>query len=1151
MLNAEIYAKNPLDNQIANNGVAEVKDDESAQALETLRYELDTFVCDGQYEKGLESILDAFITNARQGKEQKGVWISGFYGSGKSHLAKMLRSLWTDYDFGNGQTARGIAVLPQDIKDLFTALSKEAKKSGGLHAASGTLGQGASDRVRAALLGIIFKSAGLSELYHIAQFELWLKSEGIYEEVKADVEGGGKQWKSERNSLLVSPRLHAAVLKAKPSLASNSGELRELFREQFKREEDVTNDQMVAAINDALAVDGKFPLTLVVLDEVQQYIGTTGDRAYQVQEAVETCCKHFMGKLLFVGTGQSALSGTASLSRLMGRFQIPVQLSDADVESVIRKVILQKKASAKPAVEKVLEANLGEISRHLRGTKVEYTQSDEAVMVADYPVLPVRRRFWERILRIIDTTGTVAQLRSQLKVIHEAAKVTADQPLGHVVSGDFIYGQLSTNLLQTAVISKEVYETIARLAQGTDDEKLQSRILALVFLIGKLPTEAVADTGIRATADILADLLVEDITAGSDALRKRVPAQLEALEGSGIVMALDIASGKEYRLQTQESSQWHDTYRQQEAEIAGNPVRVETERDDLLAIKARGVISDLRLSQGNSKQTRKLTASFDPQLPSESRKQLYAWVQNGWALNEKNLIADARADENKNGTLYVFVPARNRDEMQQAITTIKATEATLNIRGAPSSIEGKDARQAMETRLAAAIGTRETLLDEIFQGVRVFISGGEEMDGNTLKDKLQIGANKALERIFKQFDIADDAGWGKVVDKARQSGGETALTAINHKDDADKHPVCAQVIKYIGSGKKGSDMRDNFLAAPFGWPQDTIDGALYALLASGHLKARYQEKPVDAKGLDRKNLTQTHFEVENVTISTSQKIAVRKLLVDTLGACPPGEEDTKINELLQYARDLAEKAGGDAPRPQRPELARINEIAGEAGNSRMLKMHEYREELQGEFSKWQARAGLIASRIPNWSQLKSLVGLSRGLSFHSELTKEVDAIENGRRLLDEPDPVSELVNECTDNLRTTILHRFDLYKDTYTTALNAIESDSNWCKLDSAKQQELLQKRNVTVPVQPNLNSADEVIDSLEQCAIEQWTDRTEALKTKFENAREEAAQLLLPKAVRAYLPKRTLEDEAAIKQWLVDAEIELRDKLKKGPVIV
>jgi hypothetical protein len=359
-------------------------------------------------------------------------------------------------------------------------------------------------------------------------------------------------------------------------------------------------------------------------------------------------------------------------------------------------------------------------------------------------------------------------------------------------------------------------------------------------------------------------------------------------------------------------------------------------------------------------------------------------------------------------------------------------------------------------------------------------------------------------------------------------------------------------LKYIGSGKKGSDIRDNFQAAPFGWPQDAIDGALYALLASGHMKARNAaNKPVDAKGLERKNLTQTHFEIENVTISTKQKLDVRKLLIDTIGSSNSGEEDAKIGDFLQYARDLAEKAGGDAPRPQRPDLSRINEIAGEAGNSRMLKMHDYKDELQTEFSKWQTRAALITVRIPNWTKLKSLVGLSRGLSFHAELAKEADAIENGRRLLDDPDPVTELVNDCADNLRTTILHRFELYKDAYTQSLNSIESDSNWCKLDSAKQQELLQKRNVTVPVQPSLNSADEVIESLEQCSVEQWTDRTEALKSKFENAREEAAQLLLPKAVRAELPKGTLEDEAAIAQWLADAEAELREKLKQGPVIV
>ena len=50
--------------------------------------------------------------------------------------------------------------------------------------------------------------------------------------------------------------------------------------------------------------------------------------------------------------------------------------------------------------------------------------------------------------------------------------------------------------------------------------------------------------------------------------------------------------------------------------------------------------------------------------------------------------------------------------------------------------------------------------------------------------------------------------------------------------------------------------------------------------------------------------------------------------------------------FLQFARDLAGKVGGPAPQPHKPDTAKIDEIAGEAGNSRLLKLHEYREELQ-------------------------------------------------------------------------------------------------------------------------------------------------------------------------------------------------------------
>jgi len=169
MNNREIYQKDPATLKLVNEGVASVNDEKTSQALAVLRYELETFVCDGQYEKGMAHILETYLKNIDQA-QQPAVWVSGFYGSGKSHLVKMLRALWDNTVFEDGATARGIANLPQNIRDSLKELTTQAKRHGGLHAASGTLGAGASGSVRLALLRIIFKSVGLPEQYPFARF---------------------------------------------------------------------------------------------------------------------------------------------------------------------------------------------------------------------------------------------------------------------------------------------------------------------------------------------------------------------------------------------------------------------------------------------------------------------------------------------------------------------------------------------------------------------------------------------------------------------------------------------------------------------------------------------------------------------------------------------------------------------------------------------------------------------------------------------------------------------------------------------------------------------------------------------------------------------------------------------------------------------
>lgn len=1151
MLNRDIYNKPPKENRLVNNGVAEVSEDHSETAQAILRYELETFVCDGQYEKGLEIILDKFLLNLDAGTEQPGVWISGFYGSGKSHLAKMLRTLWTDYQFADGATARSLAKLPTGVFEHLKELSVQGKRHGALHAAAGKLGAGAGDKVRIALLGIVFKSKGLPEQYNQAQFVLWMDQEGILPTVELELKSAGRSLAQELPHMYVSSHLAKALLKARPDLAHTDADARKLLKEQFPQVTDVTSEQMSSAIEAALTEDGKFPLTLVVLDEVQQYIGADAEKAFQVQEVTETLSKHFNGKLLFVGTGQSALSGMPNLQRLMGRFPVQVMLGDWDVENVTRQIILAKKPSAQPEVEQVWRSNLGEISRHLRGTKLEHVTDDEDVLTSDYPLLPVRRRFWERVLRTIDTTGTVSQLRSQLRVVHEAVLATAEAPLGHVVSGDFLYDQIAANLVSTAQLPKEVFENVQRFAAGDERAQLKAKLLKLIYLINKLPADAALDLGLKATEDVLADLLVTDLSAGSSELRKKLPDLLDELQNKDrLVMALAGSSGTEYRLQTRESSAWYDEFRAQEAELKAAPQRVEQKRADLLKARFGDALKKVRVVQGKDNVERRLVPTYDDSLPKDHDKNLYLWIQNGWQADEKSVVADAKTKRSDNPTLFAFMPAQHKTELSNAIVALEAARATLQRKRSPSTEEGRDAQRSMESRQRTAERELDELLDQLIAGVRVFQAGGQEAtDGNDLADRVNRAAKSSAIRLYSQFDDADHEMWSKVLDEARK-GNLEALKAVGHTQEADKHPVCQKLLTYIGPGKKGSEIRETFEAPPFGWPRDAIDGALYALLAAGHIKATdVSSKPVDAKSLDRAKLTQASFQRESVTITPPQLIKIRTLFSAVGVPCQPKEELTKVPVLLTKLREQASRAGGQAPAPEVPKLTSVEAIEAQTGNAQLLELFTRNDELVGLSKAWTKTADDIAKRLPVWSKLKELLRHAKGLGPYATLKAEVDAIEMQRSLLVDPDPVRPVLDKTVDLLRHALNAKLEVFHQTFEQQLAQLEADTDWNKLDDSQRAQLSSKHNLTAPGTVQLGTPEQLQDALDDCDLDHWVSKTQALSSRFEAARHAAVQLLKPNVIHVALPKRTLNDEAELTEWLSEVEALLNAKLKHGPV--
>ena len=1147
MKNREIYQRDPGEITLLNNGVATMTDALDDDERRTLRFELEHFVCEGEYRRGLVRILDSYLSNQGQ-PEQPAAWVSGFFGSGKSHLAKMLRFLWRDYHFQeDGASARGLARLPDDVTELFTEITTLGRRSYGLHAAAGTLGAGAGDSVRLALLGIVFKSAGLPESFPQAQFCLWLRKNDIYDPVHAAVEAEGRDFRRELNDLYVSPPIARALLAADPDFADSERDARATLRAQFPKPEDITTEEFVAAFQETLAPESELPCTVMILDEVQQYIGEDNSRSYAVQEVVETCSKRFGDRLLLLGTGQTALSSTPALQRLQGRFTVNVELSDADVEAVTRRVVLAKRQDRTNDIKSTLDDNTGEINRHLVGTGIGPRSEDEAVLVEDYPLLPVRRRFWEHTLRAVDRAGTAGQLRTQLRIVYDAIRHTADDPVGTVVPADFLFEQISPYLLRSGVLLREVNETIFKQDDGTPDGRLKLRLCALVFLIRKLPREAGIDIGVRATEKTLADLLVKDLAQDGSMLRSRLPALLEELISDSTLMKL---GDDEYSLQTRESSEWENEFRNRQTRLVNDLTQMNSKRIQLLGAAVQEMIGSVRLLHGKCKEPRKLALHFGPEPPQGVTHEIPIWIRDGWGADEKSVIADARADGSNSPIIHVFLPKSHADDLARVVAAQAAANETLEYKGVPSTPEGIEARRGMEVRRTEAANSQRSLVAEIVDNAKVYQGGGSGLFEGTLQDKIRDGANASLDRLFPDFRDADDDRWSRVIERARK-GAEHPLEVLDYNGKTEDHRVCSAVLSFVGSGKKGKEVRDHLSAPPYGWPRDAIDAALISLFGAGHLRATANGTSLKPGELDQAKVSVTDFRVESATINTHQRIKIRKLFQIAEVACKPNEEDKAAVEFLAKLVTLAQSAGGDAPLPERPDTSHLRDLQSLAGNEQLVGILNRYDELQKNIEDWTKAGNLAEKRRPSYERLLSLASHAKELDVALETQPQIEAISANRSLLADSDSVPDLTRILADALRTAIVEAEAGFSTTYDEELEQLESTESWQKIEQADRSRILKESRIEKISKGATGTEQEVLESLGRISLDDWQTRTAALPQLFTKARIGADKLVEPKT-HPFKPRRaTLRTPEDVKDWLGETERELLKQIEQGPVAV
>lgn len=527
------------------NGVVKADQQDDASVWQ----ELDEFVVTHELDKHLHSFFRSYLNvadnlNKPEVASQIGIWISGFFGSGKSHFLKVL-----SYLMGNRQLQ--MDGLTRRTADFFESKIKDAMFYGDIKRAVApptdvvlfnieTKADHASSRD--AILSVLLRMLNELQGYaghppHIAHMERHLDERGKLGAFKAAFEeSSGKTWIKERDAF---DFYRDEVIVA---LAKALGQSKEAASKWFDNAESnfsLTVENFCGWVKEYLDSKGPDHRLLFFADEVGAFIGQNSQLMLNLQTITETLGTTCGGRAWIIVTSQEDIdavigemnrSRANDFSRITARFKTRMSLSSANVDEVIRKRLLEKREPA-TALLKQLFVEKGDVIRNQLTfgqtgmTMKSYVDAED--FAATYPFVPYQFQLVQKVFEAIRKAGATGMHlargeRSLLDAFQSATIQLKDCSQGVLVPLYRFYPSIE-NFLDTSVKL-----TIEQAGSNPSLEPFDILILEVLFLIRYVDE-------IKGSVDNLVTLCLDDIDTDRLALRRQIEASLMRLEGQTLI----------------------------------------------------------------------------------------------------------------------------------------------------------------------------------------------------------------------------------------------------------------------------------------------------------------------------------------------------------------------------------------------------------------------------------------------------------------------------------------------------------------------------------------------------------------------------------------------------------------------------------------
>ncbi|MFZ4859171.1 MAG: BREX system P-loop protein BrxC [Desulfuromonadaceae bacterium] len=460
-----------------------------------LQTEVEEYVVTAEISKGLGELADRYLNES----EANGTWISGFFGSGKSHLLKMLSLLLENHPLPSGVRAREL-ILPHIEDEVVRANLNTASNIPSrsilfnIDQKSDAIGGDHGSPILEVFVKVLNELQGYyAKQGHIAQFELDLETRGQLVPLKeAYAKATGRSWEQDLPVMeTLENETFAKVYADHFSKDYDEGlRLFDRMRESYK----VSIESFAARVKSYIDQQGPtFRLNFFV-DEVGQFIGKDSKLMLNLQTIAETLSTICKGRAWVFVTSQGDLkrvlgelegAEAQDFTKIEARFKSRLNLTSADVREVIQKRLLAKHEAEPEVLTSIYDTekeNLQTLFRFGDGSKEYKNWRGSDQFCAFYPFhtyqFDLFQRAIEQLSRHDAFTGkhTAVGERSMLAVFQEVAKKLRNEDVGRLGTFDLMFDGISASL-------RGDIQTSVRQAERQLDDPIAVRILKALFLL--------------------------------------------------------------------------------------------------------------------------------------------------------------------------------------------------------------------------------------------------------------------------------------------------------------------------------------------------------------------------------------------------------------------------------------------------------------------------------------------------------------------------------------------------------------------------------------------------------------------------------------------------------------------------------------------